>query len=139
MPSIRIEDKKQTGSGNYLDFAVHDILTAIGESVLKSRWIARDLECVRKCDGGAEQLREKRLKFSGEEILKWSARAGLIINGRFEARGQGPAKRLWLIIIAFDTTFYDVWSSKTHVLEKIRARFNNVSDIPKIVENLKLH
>ena len=138
MPGIRIKDKKQTSGGlRYLDVDLKDILAAIGAPVLNSRWVGRDLWCVRKRNGVAEELREKRLKFSGEELLEFASRAGLIIDGRFEARGHGAAKRPWLIIVAFDSTFYDVWSSKSNVIERIKERYNEVSEIPNIIQNLK--
>jgi hypothetical protein len=137
MPSIRIQDKIQRASGSFLDVYLKDILSAIGEPVLTSRWVCRDLWCVRSRDGVPQELREKRLKFSGEEIMLFASNAGQVIDGRFEARGQGAAKRPWLIIVAFDSTFYDVWSSKPNVIERIKERYNDVSDIPNIIQNLK--
>src|SRR5215204_3966837 len=137
MPSVRIQDKIKRASGNFLDVHLKDILSAIGEPVLTSRWVGRDLWCVRKRDGVPEELRLDRLKFTGKEILEWSSKVGQIIDGRFEARGQGAAKRPWLIIVAFDSSFYDVWSSKPNAIERIKERYNNVSDIPNIVQNLK--
>ena len=137
MPSIRIQDKRKRASGRFLDVRLKDILTAIGEPVLTSRWVGRDLWCVRSHDGLPQELKEKKLKFSGEEMLLFASNAGLVIDGRFEARGQGAAKRPWLVIVAFDGTFYDVWTSKPNIIEKIKERYNDVSEIPNIIENLK--
>ena len=140
MQSIRIADKKERGGGRFLDVQLKDILAAIGDGVADSRWTGRELWCVRRrADGEGEELREKRLKFSGAEILKFAERAGLIIDGRFEARGQGAAKRPWLIIVAFDSSFFDVWSSKPRVIEQLKARFNDVTEIAEITPHLKLH
>ena len=137
MPSIRIQNKIQRRSGSILDVQQKDILSAIGEPVLTSRWVSRDLWCVRLRNDTPQELQEKRLKFSGEEIMRFASNAGQVIDGWFEARGQGTAKRPWLIIVAFDSTFYDVWTSKTKVIERIKERYTDVSDIPSIVQNLK--
>jgi hypothetical protein len=54
------------------------------------------------------------------------------IDGRFEARSEGAAKNPWLVIVAFDSSWFEVWSSKPWVIEKIKTNFQDTTDITDI-------
>ena len=130
MFGIKIRDAKLSGGGSsYLSFDLRDILTAVGEPVFSSRWRCRDLWYTAERDGKFTEIREARRKLSGEEIMRFAAGIHQTINGRFEARGGGAAKMPWLIILAVDSSWFEVWSSKREVLERVRAHFEQVSDL----------
>ncbi len=129
MPSIRIQDKKQRNSGRFLSFDLKDILAVIGEPTLKSKWRCTKVWCIRVIDGEPMSFRDKRFKLSGEELTDFASKAAQVIDGRFEAKSEGATKHPWLIIVAFDSTFYEVWSSKSWVIEKLKDHFDDVTDI----------
>ncbi|HVE58467.1 MAG TPA: hypothetical protein VNB22_16665 [Pyrinomonadaceae bacterium] len=130
MIGVKIKDKNQSkGGGSSLSFSLKDILALVGEKVLTSRWRCSDLNYVKNIKGEWYPNKDKTLKLSGAELIDFSERVGLILDGRFEAKSEGGAKRPWLLIVAFDTSWYEVWSSKPWVIEKIKAHFKDVSDI----------
>ena len=129
MPSIRIQDKKQRNSGRFLSFDLKDILSEIGEPIFKSNWRCTKVWCIKVLDGEPMSFRDSRFKLSGEEFANFASEATQVIDGRFEAKSEGAAKKPWLVIVAFDSTFYEVWSSKSWVIEKLKARFDDVIDI----------
>ena len=127
MPSIRIQDKRKD-TGRALGFDLRDILAEIGEPVLTSRWRCQKVWCTAIIDGAPFEFRDDRFKLSGEELVKIALEVHQTIDGRFEAKGQGAAKKPWLVIVAHDSSFYEVWSSKPWVIEKLKARFEDVTD-----------
>lgn len=131
MFGIKIKDTKPSaGGGSFLSFDLRDILAAVGEPVLSSRWRCRDLWYIAERDGKFNEFREARQKLTGEEMIRFAGSIHQTIDGRFEARGGGAAKRPWLIILAVDSSWFEVWSSKRKVLERVRRRFEKVSDLP---------
>ncbi len=132
MQGIKIKDKRQSNNGSFLDFDLKDILAELQESVLESNWVCRDLLCTAIRNEKFISIQEERLKFSGEELIKFANSIHQTIEGRFEAKTGGAAKRPWLIIIAFDSSWFEVWTSKSWVIKKLKERFENVSDISKI-------
>ena len=127
---IKIRDRRSGGANSFLSFDLRDILEAAGEPVLTSRWRCRDL-CYTAARGGRfDEFREARRKLNGEEMVRFAAGIHQTLDGRFEARAAGAARRPWLIILAVDGAWFEVWSSKRAVLERVRARFGEVSDLP---------
>lgn len=127
---IKIEDKKvEATSGNYLSFDLRHILNAIGEPVLYSQWDCLDLWYTASRDGELYEFQETRRKLSGQEMIQLAESIHQTIDGRFEARSDGATKRLWLVILAVDSSWYEVWSSKREVIERIRICFEQVSDL----------
>jgi len=105
MIGVKIKDKKQsTGGISSLNFALKDVLAVVGEKVLTSRWRCWDLNYLRKIKGEWYPNKDKTLKLSGAELIDFSENVGLILDGRFEAKSEGGAKRPWLLIVAFDTS-----------------------------------
>ena len=130
MTGIKIQDSISSPSGgSFLSFDLRDILAVVGEAARASRWRCRDLCYTEVRDGGIGEFREDRRKFSGEELIRFAAKVHQTIDGRFEARSGGAAKHPWLIISAVDSSWFEVWSSKLEVLESLKARFQQVSDI----------
>ena len=129
MIGVKIRDKKHSDGGlSSLSFSLKDILAVVVENVLTSRWRCWDLDYLIKINDEWYSNKDKKMKLSGAELIEFSENAGLIIDGRFEAKSEGGAKRPWLLIVAFDTSWYEVWSSKPWVIEKIKARFKDVSE-----------
>lgn len=132
MQGVKIQDKrKSSGGGNILNVYLKDILPLLGEKVLTSRWRCWDLDYIQMLEGEPYGNRDKTMKISGAELMEFSERAGQIIDGVFEAKSEGAAKHPWIKIVFFDSSWAEVWSSKPWVIEKIKERFENVTDILK--------
>ena len=134
MFGIRIKDSKLIDEVSIL-IDLSDILLVIGEPVLNSRWICRDLDYTLMKEGRLYEIRESRRRFSGAEFRHFAHRIRQVIDGRFEARTEGPAKKIWLVLVVFDSSWIDVWSTKQEVLEKLRARFKKINDLsPEVMK-----
>jgi hypothetical protein len=132
MFGIKIQGSNRSKSGGrVLSFDLRHILTLIGEPILASSWRCRDLRYIAEIDGAFDEIREAGRKLSGEEMMQFAARLHQTIDGRFEARSGGSAKKPWLVILAVDSSWFEVWSSKRDVIERVKAGFDNVNDLPK--------
>lgn len=130
MIGIKIQDKKQSNSRKFLDFDLRDILAVIGEPVNQSKWLCYDLCYIASRDGVFNEFRESRLKLSGEELIELASEIHQTIDGRFEAKTEGAAKKPFVIIIAFDSSWFEVYSTKAPIINKLKNYFQSVSDIP---------
>ncbi|SRR5258705_2405180 len=131
MLGIKIKDSKTSGGGcSFLSFDLRDILSAIGDPASVSHWSCRDLCYTGKKGENFTEIREARRRLSGEEMMRFASEIHQTIDGRFEARNGGGARRPWLIILAVDSSWFEVWSSKREVLERVRTRFEKVTDLP---------
>ncbi len=128
MLGIRIKDSKRD---------LGAILPVIG-GVLTSQWICRDLDYTMMKDDRLYEILNVRQKFSGTEFLQFADKVRQVIDGRFEARTKGPSKNLWLVIIVFDSSWVDVWTTKPDVLERLRARFKKIDDLSSEVMKVSL-
>jgi hypothetical protein len=126
MLGIRIKDSRDD-EPRLIDLS--DILPLIRERVITSQWICRDLDYTAMKDGRLSEILEARQKFSGTEFLQFAAKVCQIIDGRFEARTEGPSKNLWLVIVIFDSSWVDVWSSKMEVIERLKEQFKQINDL----------
>ena len=113
-----------------MSFDLRDILAVIGEPIRKSRWRCYDLWYTAKRNEMFSEFREPRLKLSGDELMQFAFEIHQAIDGRFEATGEGAAKKPWLVIKAVDSSWFEVWSSKPKIIEKIKEHFQIVNDIP---------
>lgn len=129
MLGIRINDTRRQGVNSFLSFDLRDILAAVGESAIASRWRCYDLYYTARKGGRLDAYREARLKLSGGELARLASEIIQTFDGRFEARGEGAARRPWLIIKAVDGAWFEVWSSKPAVLERLKSHFEKVSDL----------
>lgn len=130
MKGVKIQDKKESsGGGSILNVYLKDILPLLGERVLTSNWRCWNLYYLEKIDEEWYSNKDKTMKISGAELVKFSESVGQIIDGIFEARGEGETKHPWLKIVFFDSSWAEVWSSKSWVIEKVREQFKDVTDI----------
>ncbi|HEY8559896.1 MAG TPA: hypothetical protein VIL74_05805 [Pyrinomonadaceae bacterium] len=132
MPARRIKNKKQSDDKPASRIDLKDILNTVGDRVIKSRWRCRDLWVLANFDENPDSYRFSRLKVSGDELLEMASKIYQTIDGRFEARSEGAAKTPWLVIVAFDSSWFEVWSSKLWIIEKIKTTFQDTTDITEI-------
>lgn len=130
MQGIKIQDKRISNSGGtVLNFDLRDILAVIGEPAHEARWRCRDLWCTASINGETVSVEEEKMDFSGEEFIKFASSIHQTIDGRFEVRREGAAKKPWLLIVAFDSSWFEVWTTKPAIIERLKNRFQDISDI----------
>ncbi len=139
MLGIKIQDKRQSNGSSFLDFDLRDVLTVIGEPVKQSKWHCYDLCYTASKEGVFNEFCEPRLKLSGEELIQFASEIHQTIDGRFVVKGEGAAKKPWLVIIADDSSWFEVRSSKTKIIEQIKEHFQVVSDIPMELNPLTVY
>jgi len=126
MFGIKIRDSKSSaGGGGMLSFDLRDILEVIGEPALASEWRCLNLWYTAVRDGEFGEFRERRRRLSGKELVEFSASVHQSIDGKFIAKKNGTNKP-WLIILAVDSSWFEVWCSKQEVIEKLKDRFAKV-------------
>jgi hypothetical protein len=129
MLGIKIQDKRQSSNGRFLSFDLRDILAVIGEPVKQSKWLCYNLCYTAKRNGMFNEFRESRLKLSGGELIELASEIHQTIDGRFEAKTEGATKKPYLVIVAFDSSWFEVYSSKSGIIDKLKNHFQMVSDI----------
>jgi hypothetical protein len=108
-----------------LSFDVGDILAALAEDIVESRWQCRNVECI-----GGEALESASgsgQELATPELLELAKGVEQTIWGDFIAT-QPPDPAPWLVIRAIDSTCFEVFSASVAVLDKLRARFRDVRE-----------
>ena len=115
---------------NVLAVDLKDILDIAGVRALRSRWLLSEVQA-----GGTEAAEElQRLsdtgKFiEGDRILDLSKQVWQVIDGKFQGFDYGSANP-WIIVIAVDSTAYDVVTEERNLIDTLKARFEKVHDLP---------
>ena len=130
MFGIKIQDStRPAGGGAWLSFDLRDILHSIGEPALESEWRGRGLYYLLMRDGVCGEFDEARRDFSGKEFVEFAATVHQTIDGEFTAKKPGSNKA-WLVIEAVDSSWFEVWSTKPQVLDRLKLKFSEVTSLP---------
>jgi hypothetical protein len=130
MQGVKIKDLTPTEHGGFLCFDLKDIFSAIGKAVISSSWRCHDVECVGENADRLYELSEKGKSVSGLELSEIVGGIFQTFDGRFEAFRDGQEEP-WLVVSAVDSSWFEVCSLDASILEKIRSRFREVSQIPE--------
>ncbi|MCA9095539.1 MAG: hypothetical protein KDA68_18800 [Planctomycetaceae bacterium] len=128
MKGVTIEDRDAKG---VLNFDLKDILELAGGRAITSHWKLAMVEALGFQP--AEKLHflcESGTIVEGQILMNLAANVSQVIDGTFEAF-DGCAKSPWLVIDAVDGAAYDVRSNDESLLDKLRAHFKSVSDLPE--------
>jgi len=117
-------------SGGSPNFDLVDILAAIGDDAATSLWTCRNVEC----SGGEAAAALHRASDCGDvllgsALLEIARDVDQTIDGEFSGARYGEDEP-WLRIRAVDGSAFDVESTRPSVLERVRARFEIVEDLP---------
>jgi hypothetical protein len=124
-----IEIKDSTLGSNFLSFDLREILAAIGNSALASSWRCQYVECTGDNAEVLHRISDEGRVISGVELVQIVSGIHQTIDGKFQAY-RDKANNPWLIIRAVDSTSFDVLSSDSKTLEKMRRNFRDVTDLP---------
>jgi hypothetical protein len=129
MHGLKIKDLRQTELGGFLNFHLKEIFSAIGDPVSVSTWKCHNVECTGENAQRLYELSEEGQSVSGKELVAIVAGIFQTIDGEFEAYRDGK-KNPWLVVNAFDSSWFEVFSVDSTVLESIRSSFQDVSELP---------
>lgn len=143
MQGVRIRDNNK-GQGSGLSFGLKEILEVIGERVVESTWKCREVDYVAKPENALHETNKNKLidafgnlvneynlkkhEMSGKYLQEFAGKVMLIINGEFLGYYQG-AKRPWIIIKAFDSSWWEVFSKKPEYVSRFKEVFKDVKDV----------
>ena len=127
MRGVTILDRDERG---VLMVQPRDIAAIAGRAAKDSEWLVSGVECL----GGSEadechHLSDSNERIPGDYFLRLVAALEQVIDGEFAAYQTGEPKP-WLIIRVVDSSALDVETEDSELLERIRQRFNSVSEIP---------
>lgn len=141
MQGIRISDKNK---GHALSFGLKEILEIIGERVIESTWKCKEVDYVAMSEDALSTSNRnevidalgnsvykynlERQKMSGNHLQEFAVKTMLIINGEFLGYYQG-AKRPWIIIKVFDSSWWEVFSEKPEYVSRFRETFKEIKDV----------
>jgi len=126
MTGIRIKDM---GANRVLAFDLRDILRLLGEDAITSTWTASCVECT---GPNSEQLHEssdRGEKIEGARLFAITEGIGQVIDGDFSGDLDGDTP--WITIRAVDSSFFEVITDRSAVIETLRARFKVTEEIPR--------
>lgn len=141
MQGVRISDKHE---GRGLSFGLKEILEIIGERVIESTWKCREIDYVAKSENALSKTNKNKLidafgnsvneynlkkqEMSGKYLQEFAGKVMLIINGEFLGYYQG-AKSPWIIIKAFDSSWWEIFSKKPEYVLRFKEAFKDVKDV----------
>jgi hypothetical protein len=124
--AIRIQDPAQAGQDKVLSFDLCDLLALIGRPARDSLWCCRSVECTGKSASELDAIADQGLIVSGRTFTHIALLLDQTIEGEFVALREDEA---WLVIRAVDSSWFEVWSRETALLEEIRSHFRCVEKL----------
>jgi hypothetical protein len=112
-----------------LGFDLPDVLKALGPRVSSSAWAIGGLHYVSRDERDIPALQGKDgARIVGAELLSSLPNLLQVIDGEFRAFEVG--REPWVIVRAFDSSWWEVESEDGVTLSAIRERFQNVDEQP---------
>ena len=129
MQTITIHDLHN--DRNVLAFDLRDLLTLLAPVSLEAEWSVTNPayeEFFATGEGGAalEKLAAESATVNGKELLALANDTTQVIWGDFVGTYQNRPGQIWTIIRAFDSSYYEVTTSDSEVLERVKGHFNDV-------------
>ncbi|MFN0058920.1 MAG: hypothetical protein ACKVX7_10730 [Planctomycetota bacterium] len=111
--------------GGRLAFDLHAVLLACGQGVLVSTWRLFNVESFGLANNAVHEISDSARPVTGFDLLKLSEGLHQTVDGKFEATFP-DADEPWLVILAIDSTLFEVHTDSTQVLAEIQSRFADV-------------
>jgi hypothetical protein len=126
MDKIYIQDADDRG----LSFDLKDLLAAIGQPALEAYWTVgsvercgEPLEVIGKDIRPIEALAASGERVSGYRLREIAADIHQTIWGEFRGYETSAAPIPWVILIAVDSTWFEVHSTDTALLDRLKITF----------------
>jgi len=128
MDKIYIKDAHDGG----LSFDLKDLLAAIGPPALESYWTVgsvercgESLDVIGKDIQVVEALAASGERVSGYRLQEIAADIHQTIWGEFQGYKTSTAPMPWIIVVAFDSTWFEVHSTDCALLDGLKSKFKN--------------
>lgn len=145
MSDLKYGIKLKLSRENRFDLA--EIFAPIGEEFLRElTWkvqleffvihreseFARSAEYVAPLGDGWIECRTNRRPWSYDQLVRLPRENHQVVDGEFIGYKSAPkGKKKWLVLKAFDSSFWEVWSEDWTVIDKVSAVFTNTERIFK--------
>ena len=130
MQGVIIRDGTEPGGSGGLDFDLRDVLAALGQRVVTSRWRCPRLRYTSRDERDVpvlEQAGTEGRPVAGSDLAGGIGELLQVIDGEFEAFDENEVR--WAVIRAVDSSWWEVWSDDKSVLEAVRTTFRITEDI----------
>jgi hypothetical protein len=124
-----IRDGVEPGGGSGLEFDLRDVLAALGDRALTSRWSARDLNYTSKDerDVAVMETMAAGQAVNGRDLASGIEQLRQVIDGEFVAT-EADRESPWVIVRAVDSSWWEVVSHDADVRVAIRKRFRQIEE-----------
>jgi hypothetical protein len=134
MKYVEIHDSKRMEHFSGLSFDLKEILEALGQSATKAHWAVMPeteecSEALFATGNGSialEELARSNERVSGSRLAEIARDTRQIIWGEFRAYKERLDDKPWVVIVAFDSSWYEVYSEDETVFRNIRSSFQDV-------------
>lgn len=129
MQTITIHDLHD--ERNVLAFDLRDLLALLSPAALEAEWTVAHPACEEffaTGEGGAalEKLAAETAMVSGKDLLALANDTQQVIWGDFMGASQNRPGQIWTTIRAVDSSFYEITTSDSEVLDKVKDHFTDV-------------
>lgn len=112
-----------------LAFDVIDILRLLEPELEQTQWEVSGLECTGEASERLYAIEASRERVSGSVLREVTSKIRQVIDGKFVGH-KGTAGPPWVTILAWDSSGFDVLTADQAVLDRVRGRFKDVSEVP---------
>lgn len=130
MDKIWIQDSEH----GHLSFDIKDVLEVIGQHALEAFWTAGPVEAHNESldafgtnEAHLETLARSGRRVSGYELRQIAEGIRQTIWGQFNGYENETAVTPWIIVIAVDSTWFEVHSTDPAVLNSLKATFKQTA------------
>jgi len=128
---VIIRDGTEPGGSGGLEFDLAEVLAALGQRAVTSRWRCTRLHYTSRDERNVAVL--ERAGTDGQAVEGSDLTGGIeqllqVIDGEFEAFDETDSR--WAVIRVVDSSWWEVWSDDKSVLEVVRTTFRITEDVP---------
>jgi hypothetical protein len=130
MHAIRIRDLAPQG---FLGFDLKEILAALGPRGLSASWavsgVVSSNESLFATGEGAsalERLAVSGERLSGRQLAEIAQDVVQVIWGEFRGYEDTPSENPWVVMVAVDSSWWEVRSPDATLLDQVAGRFKSV-------------
>jgi hypothetical protein len=126
---LKIEDSApgQYSPGHYLTFDLKDVLRALGPEALEWTWTASNLEATGERCPDLEALEQTDAEVVGSKLLEIADGISQVIWGEFNAYCDESRKLPWARVVAFDSSWFEVWCEDKATLLRVATAFKDTT------------
>lgn len=125
MRVVTIKDTR----GGMLAFDLFQVLRLLEPELARTAWALSGVEATGEGAEELHRLADGGARVSGPKLLALAACVVQIVEGEFTGYNPG-LQRPWVTIRAFDSSGYDVASPDNSVIDRVKAHFSSVVEIP---------